>query len=98
NFALPRHDIGEEQVSFTMNCTQPMTRAMIQRIDVGHANAKRHWEQIGEPKYPNGENLAALHEASELKEEKIAFTMDGHVLKLELVMPPQAVAAIRFSF
>ncbi|MEP6567476.1 MAG: beta-xylosidase, partial [Mesorhizobium sp.] len=98
NFALPRHDIGDEKVSFTMTCTEPMTKATIQRIDVDHANAKRRWELLGKPKYPNGENLAALNEASQLEEEAIAFTMDGHVLKLDLIIPPQAVAAIRFSF
>ncbi|QPC92966.1 glycosyl hydrolase [Mesorhizobium sp. INR15] len=98
NFALPRHDIGDEKVSFTMTCPEPMTKATIQRIDVDHANAKRRWELLGKPKYPNGENLAALNEASQLEEEAVAFTMDGHVLKLDLVIPPQAVAAIRFSF
>lgn len=97
NFALPRHEISDEKISFTIICTRPVTKAMITRIDLEHANAKRHWEQIGKPTYPHGETLAAINAASELKEEEIAFTMDGYVLKLDFTIPPQAVAAIRLS-
>jgi len=51
NFALPRHPIATESVSFVLKGAKSLSGATIQRIDLEHANAKRRWEQLGEPEY-----------------------------------------------
>ncbi|MGV8986187.1 MAG: GH39 family glycosyl hydrolase [Cypionkella sp.] len=98
NFALPRHEISTQPVTFAVTSARPVIRAIIQRIDLDHANAKRHWERMGKPTYPRGESLDALNQASALQEEEVAFTMEDTQLKLSVPMPPQAVAAIRLYF
>ena len=98
NFALPRHDISEQEVSFTLNVSGPVTRATIKRIDLSHANTKRQWEQMGKPDYLSSDAVMRLQKASELQEEDIPFTLDGSALKIAVLMPPQAVAAIRLYF
>jgi xylan 1,4-beta-xylosidase len=98
NFALPRHAIADEQVSFTLKCTSPLTKASIQRIDLEHANAKRHWEQIGKPDYLSPQMVADMKALSELKEENVTFMDNNGLVNLTTAMPPQSVAAIRFDF
>ena len=94
NFALPRHPIQTEQISFVLNSAQPATEASVQRIDLEHANAKRRWEQMGKPKYPGAAEVDELKALSRLHSEKIALESDGATLRLDISMPPQSVAAI----
>jgi len=97
NFALPRHPIGDEQVAFSLKSTMPIKSASIQRIDLEHANAKRHWEQIGKPEYLSNQMVADLHATSELKQGDIAFKTDNSETSVTIPMPPQSVAAIQFD-
>lgn len=97
NFALPRHPIGTEQVSFTLRSAPPAVAASIQRIDLDHANAKRHWEQMGEPDYLSPKAVEELKGLSQLRDEPLAVAGSAGTLSLEVAMPPQSVAAIRFS-
>ena len=98
NFALPKHPIATQTVRFTLHGASEVTSATIQRIDLEHANAKRRWQQMGEPNYLSAKQLAELHEASQLKTESIAVSgKDGQTV-IEVDMPPQAVAAIRLEW
>lgn len=97
NFALPRHPIGTEQVSFTLRSAPSAVAASIRRIDLDHANAKRHWEQMGEPDYPSPKAVEELKDLSQLRAEPLAIAGGAGTLSLEVAMPPQSVAAIRFS-
>jgi xylan 1,4-beta-xylosidase len=97
NFALPRHPIGTEQVSFTLRSAPSAVAASIRRIDLDHANAKRHWEQMGEPDYPSPKAIEELKDLSQLRAEPLAIAGGAGTLSLEVAMPPQSVAAIRFS-
>lgn len=97
NFALPRHPIKTEQVQFNLSGCRPPTEVRVQRIDLEHANAKRRWEQFGKPEYLNAEIVEELKGASCLREEPLAFEHVDERLKLEIAMPPQAVAAVHFS-
>jgi xylan 1,4-beta-xylosidase len=96
NFALPRHPIQTEHVSFTLRSATEAT-ASIQRIDLDHANAKRHWEQMGEPDYLSPKTVDELKDLSRLRSEPLAVTSNAGALTLEVSMPPQSVAAIHFS-
>ena len=97
NFALPRHAIKTQIVTFTLKSVPAATKARIRRIDLEHANAKRYWEQLGEPEYLSQDMVDELKARSVLKSEKIAIREDSGALTLDADMPPQSVAAIRFS-
>jgi xylan 1,4-beta-xylosidase len=97
NFALPRHPITVEQVSFSLKSTMPVKSASIQRIDLEHANAKRHWEQFGKPEYLSNQIVAQLQTASELKKQNIAIQAGSGGVSVSITMPPQSVAAIQFD-
>lgn len=96
NFALPRHPIETEQVSFTLKSAPTATAASIQRIDLEHANAKRHWEQLGKPDYLSPETVDELKSLSQLRSEPLAIQSAAGTLTLDVSMPPQSVAAIHF--
>jgi xylan 1,4-beta-xylosidase len=98
NFALPRHPIATETVRFTLKGATVMEAATIQRIDLEHANAKRRWEQMGKPEYLGARLVAELDEVSRVRSEPVDVgTQDGQRC-IEVAMPPQAVAAIRFQW
>jgi xylan 1,4-beta-xylosidase len=98
NFALPRHPIETEQVCFSFKSAKPKTKTSIRRIDLDHANAKHHWEQLGKPGYLSGAAVDELKASSQLRSDPVAVKCDAGVLSLEVPMPPQSVAAIRFSY
>jgi xylan 1,4-beta-xylosidase len=98
NFALPRHPIATEEVAFTLTGARPPAQVTIQRIDLEHANAKRHWEQLGKPEYLSAETVTALKAASLLKEESLDFSHQDGALTLRVAMPPQSVASIQFRY
>ena len=98
NFALPRHPIATEAVTFTLAGVGTVASATIRRIDLEHANAKRRWEEMGKPEYLSAKQVAELHDVSGLQTEPLTVaSKDGNVV-LEVEMPPQAVAAIQFNW
>ena len=97
NFALPRHPIGTEQARFTLASAISATTASVRRIDRDHANAKRHWEQLGKPDYLSAETVADLKRLSELRSGPLDVAWEGGTLSVVVDMPPQSVAAVRFS-
>jgi xylan 1,4-beta-xylosidase len=98
NFALPRHPIAAETVTFTLKGANAVKSATIQRIDLEHANAKRRWEQMGDPEYLSAAKVSELNEVSKLQTETIAVGQQGGQTVIEVDMPPQAVASIRFDW
>ncbi len=97
NFALPRHPVASEAVSFTLKGGGSKASGSLQRIDLVHANAKRRWEQMGKPEYLSAAMVDELHEVSKLQAEPLKFAgkRGSHVIELEL--PPQSVAVIHFA-
>jgi len=96
NFALPRHPIKTEQVCFALKSATSTTIASIQRIDLEHANAKRHWEQLGVPEYLNAATVDELKRSSQLQSEPLPIEEKTGMLSVEVSMSPQSVAAIHF--
>lgn len=72
NFALPRHPIATQTVTFTVKGAGSVKSATVQRIDLEHANAKRRWEQMGKPNYLAARQVAELHEVSQLQTEALS--------------------------
>ncbi|WP_315927286.1 GH39 family glycosyl hydrolase [Mesorhizobium sp. SP-1A] len=97
NFALPRHPIETEQVSFTLKSESPLATASVQRIDIDHANAKRHWEERGKPDYLNAVAVDELKAVSELRNEPLAVRNEAGQSSLEVTLPPLSVAAVRLA-
>jgi xylan 1,4-beta-xylosidase len=97
NFALPRHPIQTESASFTLTGAGSVATATLRRIDLDHANAKRRWQQMGEPEYPSAAEVAELHEASRLCEEIQPFELTGGTLRVDAIMLPQSIAAIELT-
>lgn len=97
NFALPRHPIETEQVSFTLKSAPSTMAASIQRIDLEHANAKRHWERMGKPDYLSAAAVDELKDMSQLQSEPLSIENMAGTLSVEVSMPAQSVAAIHFS-
>ena len=94
NFALPRQPIATETVSFEIAGAGALRSATIRRIDLEHANAKRRWQQMGAPPYLSPAMVLELDGASRMDREPHAITSDGGTLRLEVMMPPQSVAAV----
>lgn len=97
NFALPRHPIAAESVSFTLKGERVFSHASVRRIDLEHANAKRRWEQMGEPEYLSAAMISELNDASTLQAETQPMAYENGAYQLEVTLPPQSVAAIRFA-
>lgn len=98
NFALPRHPITTETVMFMLKGASAVKSATIQRIDLEHANAKRRWQQMGEPEYLSAKMVAELHDVSKLQSKSLSVgERDGQPM-IEVEMPPQAVAAIQLQW
>ena len=96
NFALPRHPIQTETVCFALKSRSSATMASIQRIDLEHANAKRHWEQLGKPDYLSASTVDKLKLASQLRIEMLPIEVDDGLVNIQVSMPPQSVASIDF--
>jgi hypothetical protein len=77
NFALPRHPIATQTVSFVLKGAPSVSGATIQRIDLEHANAKRRWEQLGKPEYLSAAMVAELDALSRLQTEVQPVVRDG---------------------
>jgi xylan 1,4-beta-xylosidase len=97
NFALPRHPIATEQVCLTIKGANRAAPATIRRIDLEHANARRRWEQMGEPEYLSSTMLDELAQTSLLRNEVQAVAFEDGSLRIEVRMPPQSVAAIEIA-
>jgi xylan 1,4-beta-xylosidase len=72
--------------------------ATIQRIDAQHANAKRLWQEMGEPEYPTPAALAQLHDGSRLQQEPQSWRYADRTIVLDLMLPPHAVAVVTLRF
>ena len=97
NFALPRQPIAAEKVTITLAGAGAARQATIQRIDSRHANAKGRWQEMGEPEYLSAAALGELDAASRLRTEDQPVTVDGDQVRVEVIMPGQAVAAVRLT-
>ncbi len=98
NHTTPGHTIETEQLHIRLaNASEPVG-ARIQRIDEEHANAKRLWQEMGEPEYLDDGDLERLEEASQLVSEKQPLRFDDSSIFLKVNLPPHAVAAVTIDF
>jgi xylan 1,4-beta-xylosidase len=94
NHALLRQPISAQRVRLELE-EAPTPRAVtLERIDHEHANAKAAWEALGRPEYLDGAQMAQLEEASRLIASPHGWQQDGRTVRLEVELPPHAVAAL----
>jgi xylan 1,4-beta-xylosidase len=98
NYALPLHPIATESIHMTLIGARSPTEVTIRRIDSDHANAKRHWQEMGSPKYPNAVNIEELNTASLCQSEPHPFGFEGGTIDFDVTLPPLSVAAVTVQF
>ncbi len=98
NHALPKHSITTESTIIRVLDSPKPEKVSVERIDDAHANAKARWTSMSEPEYPDSEQLAELHEASEMIREPLSFQYSEGVLELKVSVMPHAVACITVEF
>ncbi|HWE02222.1 MAG TPA: glycosyl hydrolase [Tepidisphaeraceae bacterium] len=94
NTALPRHPLETETVEIQLRGASAPDEVYVQRIDYDHANARRHWREMGEPPTPNPREVEQLQAASELKREPVSWSFENGTIDLKLTLPPHSVAAV----
>lgn len=94
NHALPAHAIAAAPVRLRLAGAPGAPAVEVERIDAGHANARRAWEAMGEPATPTPEQIEALHAASEVGRETVAASRDGADLTVEVDVPAHAVVRL----
>jgi xylan 1,4-beta-xylosidase len=70
----------------------------LERIDEHHANPKAAWQALGQPEYPDQAALAQIESASRMTREPHPWTADEQGVRLDLDLPPHAVAALTLEF
>lgn len=94
---LPRHPIGAEPVRMKLLNAGTPVRATLRRIDEGHANPKRKWQEPGAPEYPGAAVLAKLNAASMMGLERQDFSCCDGAIEIVAVLAPQSVTVNTLS-
>jgi xylan 1,4-beta-xylosidase len=94
NHVLPRHPIKAESVQIQLTGVASPTNVYVERIDHEHANAKRLWIEMGKPALPTPREVEQLRVSSQIVREPLQWKYEGGSLRLDISMPPQAIAAI----
>jgi hypothetical protein len=69
-------------------------RACIERIDDDHANARKLWQEMGEPEYPTRSQLDHLRSASLLVKEPCTVGYNDGAIEFDLALPPHGMAMV----
>ncbi len=94
NHALPRQPIEAQHVRVEVtDAPQPQT-VSLERIDDHHANARAAWVAMGGPEYLSAPVVQELEKASALKVQSHPASWENQVLRLDVELPPHAVAAL----
>jgi beta-xylosidase len=98
NLVLP-HQAGQaENVSVRISNAARPSRVVLRRIDEDHAHARREWVSWGAPESLQARQIEALHAASELQEEQVAWTWDDTLLEISVTVPVNGIAAITCEY
>ena len=98
NHTTPGHTIETEEIQIRLDNAREPVAARIRRVDEEHANARRMWEEMGQPEYLSSKDVKLLEEASQLVSETQSMEFrEGSVL-LRTTLPAHGVAAITIDF
>lgn len=94
NYAQPRRPIKTESVDIHLQHAVQPASAVVRRIDIDHANPRRTWEEMGQPRYLSQHQVSELKVSSQLHSEPLAWKEQDGGVRLTLDVPPQGVAAV----
>ncbi len=94
NLSLPRHDIATETVTVELAAIGNVAHARKRFIDAEHANAKARWKAMGAPEYTTAEQVAALHEASQLAWHPLELNIKRTRTTIDVTLQPQSVTVV----
>ena len=96
NQQIPDQPAGKETVELQIdNCS--VTCAEIFRIDEEHGNARKLWDNMGCPEYPDADQMGRLYQASVLGREELAIRKTETGIKVEFEIPEYGVALIQLK-
>jgi len=98
NSSLPRNPIEKQQVQIRLMDAHRPHAACVERIDEEHANGKRLWREMSEPKYLSEKKVEQLQAASQMVKEPLSWKYEERAIQLDIELPPQAVGAITVEF
>jgi xylan 1,4-beta-xylosidase len=98
NHALPRHPIQTEQVYIELHDAPEPHASYLERVDDNHANPYRFWEEMGKPEYFSAQQVEELQATSQLQREPCPWSYEDRTIKLNLTLPPHAVAVATLEF
>ncbi len=98
NHALPRHSIDTVTAHVTLTHSSQPRETSLRRIDDAHANPKRLWREMGEPKYLSPAIVEELDQASEIKAEPLDTKYENQTITFDVDVPPHGIAAVAIVF
>ena len=94
NHTTPGHSIEMEQIEIRLDNAREPVSASIRRVDAEHANAKRIWEEMGQPESLSDKDVERLEAASQVKVEKQSIRFNDGAIFLKTSLPAHGVASI----
>jgi xylan 1,4-beta-xylosidase len=98
NHTTPGHSIEKENIEIRLDNAREPDTAFIRRVDEEHANAKRMWEEMGQPEYLSRKDVERLEETSQLVSEGQRTEFRDGSIFLKVTLPAHGVAAITIDF
>lgn len=98
NHTTPGHTIGTEEIQIRLDNAREPVAAQIRRVDEEHANAKRLWEEMGQPGYLSAKDVERLEKASQVVSEKQLVDFGNGTLFVKTTLPAHGVATITIDF
>jgi len=96
NHNVPLAPIAEEPVTIVLAglSGEAPLRTSLLKIDAGHANPKRRWQELGSPEYPDAATISELLRASKLRRAALPGRRVDDGIAFDLTVPPHGVAAL----
>jgi len=94
NLVEPGASGSDKSVTFDLRGVDDGIYAVIRRVDAHHGDVLGAWKEMGSPKNPSRQQIAALRKASDLGEPESAPIRDH---RLTLTIPPMGLAVIEIQ-
>jgi xylan 1,4-beta-xylosidase len=97
NYDVPRSGIRPSHVRLTIVRTGGRVKAVLERVDADHANAKAAWERMGRPHYLTRDEVEKLRRAAAVKTEALRVQGSEEEQVVEFTLPPFGIARLTLS-
>jgi len=94
NLVEPGLNSANRTIVFDLKGVAAGAEVTIRRVDASHGDTLDAWKQMGSPKYPTKEQIAALRKASEIGAPETQFLRGS---RLTLTVPPMGLALVEIG-